>query len=72
MGDKNNKDFENPYLIRPNGRGGDPEAFGYVIGNLDPALREALGMPEECASVGIVTSKKRSSTLIFGADESVK
>ena len=72
MGDNNKKETENPYLIKGRSGPGDPEAFGYVISNLDPVLREALGMPEECASVGIVTSKKRSSSLIFGADESVK
>ena len=72
MGEKEKKEAGNPYRIKGRSGVGDPEAFGYVIGNLDPALREALGMPEDCASVGIVTSKKRSSTLIFGADESVK
>ena len=72
MSGKDDKEFKNLYLIQ--GRSGqtDPEAFGYVIGNLDPALREALGLPEECASVGIVTSKKKSASLIFGADEAIK
>ena len=50
----------------------NPDTIGLVIGNLDPTLREALGMPEEAASVGIVSSKKSSLKNIFGADEAIK
>jgi hypothetical protein len=50
----------------------NPDTIGLVIGNLDPTLREALGMPEETTSVGIVSSKKSSLKNIFGADEAIK
>ena len=50
----------------------ESEPFGYVIGNLDPTLRDMLGLPEECSSIGIVSSKKRSSSMLFAADEAVK
>ncbi len=61
-------------LKNPTGMVSHPgnEPFGYVIGNLDPTLREMLDLPEECASIGIVSSKKKSASVFFGADEAVK
>lgn len=64
---ENTKKTTKPYL-----HPGPSKPFGYVIGNLDPSFRETLGLPEECASVGIVTSKDKSADILFGADEAVK
>ena len=50
----------------------NPDTIGIVIGNLDPTLRETLGYPEDCPSVGIVTSRKSSLKNLFGADEAIK
>ena len=58
--------------INPYKHTGSSEPFGMVIGNLDPALREALGLPEDTASVGIVTSNEKKASILFGADEAVK
>ena len=58
--------------INPYKHTGSDEPFGMVIGNLDPALREALGLPEEIASIGIITSNEKKTSTLFGADEAVK
>ena len=58
------------YEIISSGKKSD--SVGIVIGNLDPTLREALGFPEDCSSVGIVSSRKSSLNNIFGADEAIK
>ena len=70
--DKDNNTTNNPINQNPYKHSGPGEPFGMVIGNLDPTLREALGLPEECASVGIVTSEKRRPDIYFGADEAIK
>ncbi len=69
--DKNTSDqpVNNP---NPYKHSGANEPFGMAIGNLDPALREVLGLPEDQASVGIVTSKEKTASILFGADEAVK
>lgn len=61
------KNQMNPYK-----HNGSAEPIGMVIGNLDPALREALGLPEDMASIGIVTSTEKKASILFGADEAVK
>ena len=70
--DKNSKATPKPTNQNPYKHSGSGQPFGMVIGNLDPTLREALGLPEECASVGIVTSEKRRPDIYFGADEAIK
>lgn len=70
--DKNKSNDANTHsVIRPE-KGSNSDTFGLVIGNLDPQLREALGLPEDCASIGIVSSKRRNAGPIFGADEAIK
>lgn len=74
MTDKNHPHENRSTPESPTGQVSRPgsQPFGYVIGNLDPTLRDMLGLPEDCASIGIVSSRDKSSAVIFGADESVK
>jgi len=69
---ENTSGTPNPYKSNPYKHSKAAEPVGMVIGNLDPALREALGLPQEYASVGIVTSTEKKASILFGADEAVK
>lgn len=72
MDNKNNHADSSTASGNPYKHPGANEPIGIVIPNLDPALREALGLPGQIASVGILTSTENNMSTLFGADEAVK
>ena len=54
------------------GKYGNLWVGGWVIPNLDPAIAEAMEIPAQYRSVGIITSRSASMSVCVAADEAVK
>ena len=54
------------------GKFGNLWVGGWVIPNLDPAIAEAMGIPGQYRSVGILTSRAAALPVCVAADEAVK